>query len=371
MSSTPNRSHSQTSTAKLDPNMRVVDKHTATTTWLDPARPPFQIVGLPWFEQERVYRRLPLKPAEPIPVAVDRLANCCAGGQVRFQSDTGRVSVRVSLREPGGMDHIAATGESGCDLYVAIDGRPRFYGVTRLDRKATSYEALLFEHQQHAQRAFTLNLPLYNGINEIRIGLSPDASITAPPPHASPGRIVCYGTSITQGGCASRAGMAYPNILGRLLNQEVVNLGFSGNGKGEPEVARLVADVPAPRLFLIDYDPNCPSVDHIAKTLPEFLRILRGRHRAVPILVMSRIGYAHDLLQAEQRRERDRRRDTQARIVADAQAAGDKQIFFLDGSTILGDDFEECAVDGVHQTDLGFLRIAQALAPVMRQILAG
>jgi hypothetical protein len=358
------------SAAKLDPNMRLAEKDTAATTWHDPANPPFQVFGLPWFTQERVYRRLPQKPAEPIPLAVDSLANCCAGGQIRFQSDTGRVSVRVSLREPGGMDHIAATGESGCDLYVDVGGRPRFYGVTRFNRKQMSYEALLFEHATRVLRVFTLNLPLYNGINELRIGLSPDAVVTAPPSYASPGCIVCYGTSITQGGCASRPGMAYTNILSRLLNMEVVNLGFSGNGRGEPEVARLVADVPAPRLFLIDYDPNCPSAEHIAKTLPEFLRILRNRHAAVPILVMSRIGYAHDLLQDAQRGERGRRRDIQAQVVAAAQDAGDRQIFFLDGAAILGDDFEECGVDGVHQTDLGFYRIAHALAPAIRRILA-
>lgn len=355
--------------AKLDPNMRLADKDTAATTWHDPANLPFQVVGFPWFAQERVYRRLPKIPADPIPPAVDKLANCCAGGQVRFQSDTGRVSVRVTLRETGGMDHIAATGESGCDLYINIAGQPRFYGVTRLDRTKQSYEVLLFEHQQRTLRAFTLNLPLYNGIQDLRIGLSPDALVTAPPPYAAAGRIVCYGTSITQGGCAARAGMAYTNILGRLLNREMVNLGFSGNGRGEPAVAKLVAGVPDPALFLIDYDPNCPSAEHIEQTLPEFLRILRSRHATVPILVMSRVGYAHDLLQEGQCAERNRRRDIQARIVAEAQAKGDQQVCFLDGSKILGDDFEECAVDGVHQTDLGFYRMAKGLEPVVRAML--
>jgi lysophospholipase L1-like esterase len=358
-----------TTAARLDPNMRLAATDTAAITWQDPASPPFQIVGLPWFAQERAYRRLPQKPAEPIPPAVDALANCCAGGQVRFQSDTGRISVRVAMRDPGGMDHISATGESGCDLYVDVGGQPCFYGVTRLDRSKKSYEALLFEHPQRIVRAFTLNLPLYNGINEIRIGLSPDAVITAPRPYAAPGRIICYGTSVTQGGCASRAGMAYTNILGRLLNREVVNLGFSGNGRGEPAVARLVAAVPDPALFLLDYDANCPSAAHIGSTLPEFVRILRERHDAAPILVLSRIGFAHDLLQDEQRRERECRRDVQARFVAGAKAVGDCNIHFLDGSAILGDDFQECTVDGVHPTDLGFDRIARGLEPVIRGLV--
>lgn len=355
--------------AKLDPNMRALDKSTSSTTWHDPADPPFQIVGFPWFPQERLYRRLPLKPAEPIPPAVDALANCCAGGQIRFRSDSGRVSVRVSLMGAAGMGHMPATGECGCDLYVDVAGRPRYYGVTRYDHTQTSYDVLLFDHRRRELRVFTLHLPLYKGLKEIRIGLDPDATVAAPPPYASPGRIVCYGTSITQGGCASRAGMAYTNILSRLLNLEFMNLGFSGNGKGEPEVARLVADVPQPRLFLLDYDPNCPDAAHIEKTLPVFLQILRQRHPSVPVLVMSRIGYAHDLLQDEQRRDCELRRDTQARIVAEAQARGDRQIAFLDGSTLLGEDFEDCSVDGVHPSDLGFLRIAKGLEPVIRRML--
>jgi lysophospholipase L1-like esterase len=364
-------SHKQNTTdaSKLDPNMRAAEKDAAALAWHDPGYRPFQLAGFPWFARDRAYRRLPLRPPEPIPEPVSALANCAAGGQIRFQTDSTRVAVRVTLLGPAGMVHMPATGECGCDLYVHVAGRPRYYGTTKYDLTRTAYEITMFEHAHRTMRAFTLYLPLYKGIREIHIGLSPDAIITAPPPYADGGRIVAYGTSITQGGCASRPGMAYTNILARLLNREVTNLGFSGNGRGEPAVARLVADVPDPRLFLIDYDPNCPSVEHIAQTLPTFLQILRERHAQVPILVMSRISYGHDLTQEAQLAERLRRRDLQARIVAERQAQGDRNLHFLDGGTLLGEDFEECTVDQVHPTDLGFYRIAKGLEPVVAGIL--
>ena len=44
-------------------------------------------------------------------------------------------------------------------------------------------------------------------------------------------------------------------------------------------------------------------------------------------------------------------------------AAGDKQLYFLDGSDFLGKDYSECSADGAHPNDLGFYRIAEALEP--------
>ena len=163
--------------------------------------------------------------------------------------------------------------------------------------------------------------------------------------------------------------MAYTNILGRLLDREVVNLGFSGNGRGEPEVAAVVAAVPRTDLFVLDYEPNCPSTEHLQATLPVFLGILRERNPQARILVMSRIAYGHDWLQPEPMRSREQRRAVQAGAVAAARAAGDTRVHFLDGGTLLGPDFEECTVDQVHPNDLGFHRIAHGLAPVIRTLL--
>ena len=265
------------------------------------------------------------------------------------------------------MNHMPATGQCGFDLYTGSRSAQRFHNASKYDHRQTAYEVLLFEHPDKELRDFTLNFPLYQGVRRVRIGLTPEAKVAPPPPWSVDGRIVFYGTSITQGGCASRPGMAYTNILSRALNAEVINLGFSGNGRGEPEVIQSVAEVPDPQLFVLDYEAN--SVGKLHKTLPDAIRILRDRHRRVPILVISRIAFAADATHRNSLQTRERSRDMQAKRVADLRRSGDDAIFFFDGSILLGSDFDECTVDGVHPNDLGFMRIARGLEPELQRIL--
>lgn len=322
--------------------------------WYEPDTAPLRLSGFALYAEERRYRRL---RSVPLPEGVDNLANCTAGGQVAFASDSPQVAVRVALTGPAGMVHMPATGQCGVDLY--IDGR--FANTAKYDIRETTYELLLFGHHERQMREFTLNFPLYQGVERLQVGLLPDADVEAPRPWARAGRIVAYGTSILQGGCASRPGMAYTNILSRALNVEVVNLGFSGNGRGEPEVLAEVAAVPEPLLFILDYEAN--AGDTLPDTLPGAIEILQTRCPDVPVLLVSRIPFACDLTDTARRTQRDAFRAMQAELAA---ATG---CHFVDGLTLLGDDFDECTVDGVHPNDLGFYRMAKALAPTIRSIL--
>jgi len=268
------------------------------------------------------------------------------------------------------MDHMPATGQCGFDAYVGPVGAMRFAGVTRFKPALDSYECVLFPPSAPLQRSFTLNFPLYQGVNDVEVGLDETAQILPPLPWESPRRVVIYGTSITQGGCASRPGMCYTNILSRRINREFINLGFSGSGRGEPEVAETIAQIERPALFVLDYEANCVSLERLRETLPQFIRILRAAHPHTPILVLSRVRYArehHDAAALAARRER---LAFQRSLVARLRRQGDRRIFFKDGSPLLGPDFDECAVDGVHPTDLGFLRMANGLEAVFRKLLA-
>lgn len=360
---------SQRSPHGLDKNMAPLTGSDLPLAWYAPDEAPFRLTGFPWFEQDRVYRRLPLAPAQPLPPAVDQLANCTAGGQVAFQTDSTHLAVKVELAGPADMNHMPATGQCGFDLYVGPPGTQRFQQTSTYDHRQTEYEALLFQHADTELRSFTLNFPLYQGVKSVQVGLLPKAAIVAAPPWSVDGKVVIYGTSITQGGCACRPGMAYTNIVSRALNTEMVNLGFSGNGRGEPEVIEVVASVPNPRLFVLDYEANRGAHDELKETLQDALRILREAHTAVPILVVSRIAFAPDITCATAAADRDRCRDMQAAVVKAANTNGDGLIAFFDGSTLLGDDFDECTVDGVHPTDLGFMRMARGLAPVIGRML--
>jgi lysophospholipase L1-like esterase len=340
-----------------------------TLTWHSPKKPPFRLAGLAWFAAEGAYRRMPLRPKRPLPEAVDTLANHTAGAQIGFQSDSGRVSVRVKLTSPADADHMPATGQCGFDCYIGPPGDSHFFRTTRFDPRQAAYECSLFDQAAPALRNFTLYFPLYQGVEEASIGLDAGARALPPPPFALDRPVVVYGTSITQGGCAARPGMAWTNIVSRRLNVEFVNLGFSGSGRGEPEVAATIAEIPNPACFIVDYEGNAGGTEALKKSFPAFIGILREAHPKVPILAVSAIRFAWERVLPGEIAARIERRDFARGAIGELRAAGDRLLFFQDGAELLGEDFEECTVDGVHPTDLGFLRIAEALTPVVRGIL--
>ncbi|UQZ83705.1 hypothetical protein SK3146_02912 [Paenibacillus konkukensis] len=357
---------------KLDSNMTVQTTHDDSLRWLSPLEQPFHIAGFAWFALERKYRRLPVASADAIPPAVDKLADCTTGGQIRFLTYSSRLSIRVKLAAPANMYHMPATGQCGFDCYVGEHGNQRYLSTTRFDHTQPEYEAPLFDWNEKREVHVTLNFPLYQGVEEVWIGVDPDAKVGAPETYASTGPIVVYGTSITQGGCASRPGMAYTNVLSRSLPYEFINLGFSGNGRGEPEVARIIASIENPALYVLDYEANTGTVERMADTLPTFIQILRERHPTVPILVVSKIKFAKEHFFPDDLKLRLDRLNVQRSTVERLQAAGDANVHFLDGGTLLGDSlYEECTVDGVHPTDLGFYRMAESLEPVIRSLLEG
>ncbi|WP_409345585.1 SGNH/GDSL hydrolase family protein [Paenibacillus sp. MBLB4367] len=353
----------------LDRNMSIEDVQDKTLKWLSPFEQPFQLAGFPWLAQEGKYRRLPAAPANVLPPAVDTLANCTAGGQIRFRTNSSRLSVKVKLSGPGNMYHMPATGQCGFDCYLGEPGSEQFWGTARFDHTKTEYETPFYDWKKKREFCVTLYFPLYQGVEEVWIGVDPDAELSAAPAFASAKPVVLYGTSILQGGCASRPGMAYPAILSRSIPLEFVNLGFSGNGKGEPEVARTIAEIADPALFVLDYEANVAGVEQMAATLPEFIRILRESHPAVPILVVSKIRYAKDRFDEGMRDMHDGRKRVQKETVERLRREGEANVFFYDGSDLLGEDFSECTVDGVHPTDLGFLRMAQSLEPTVRELV--
>ena len=336
--------------------------------WHHPARPPFRLSGFAWYQQDRVYRRLPVKPAEPLPQAVDALANNTSGGQVSFTTNSRMLKLNVELAGAAMFDHMAPTGVCGFDVYIGQPGRQHFGGVTRFNLSQSAYEAFLFQNLKPSWRTVTINFPLYQGVRKLRIGLEPSARIKAPPPFAHSHPVVIYGTSITQGGCASRPGMAYTSILSRRLNVELINLGFSGSGQAEPEVARMMASIPNPALLAVDCEANCSDAI-LRGRLPKFIGILRAAHPKTPILLISRIRFARDLMDPNHERQRKKRQVFQRQLVEQMRRKGDRHIHFIDGLTLLGADGEECTVDGVHATDLGFFRIAGVLEPVIRRLL--
>jgi lysophospholipase L1-like esterase len=263
-----------------------------------------------------------------------------------------------------------ATGVSGLDLYVKDKGGWHWIGAGRPGAKGTSHQAQLVGGLPAGKREFMLYLPLYNGVSSVDIGIHKDQSLAKADPHPAghDKPIVFYGTSITQGGCASRPGMVHTAILGRRLDRPVINLGFSGNGKMEPEIAQLLAELD-PAVYVIESTPNMTAQEVADRTEP-LVRTLRKAHARTPIVLVEEPNFAHGFLVGDVRQRALDRRAALRKAYDRLKEAGVEGLHYLPGDKQFGDD-GEATVDGVHATDLGFLRMADAYQPVLAEILKG
>lgn len=263
--------------------------------FLSPDAPPFELNGFPWREKGAPFRRFPddLKPGI-LPPLVDSLADFPSGGELRFRTDSSRILIWAEFSAIHRISRMAETGVMGFDLYCGKEGEERFCGVLPAEREESGYCAEIFRTEQRELRSFTLYFPLFAKVEHLEIGLEEGSRLEAPHPRAERSALVAYGTSILQGACAGRPGLAYPARLSRLLRRPVWNFGFAGNARGEASVARLLASLESPGAFLLDYDVNT-TADSLRQTLPEFIRILRERHPETPIVHLSSLAFPSDL----------------------------------------------------------------------------
>ncbi|THF83330.1 SGNH/GDSL hydrolase family protein [Cohnella fermenti] len=354
---------------KLDRALGTDSAIGADWRWVSPGEKPLALTGLPWFRQDGAYRRLPVRPAYPLRPEVDRLANFPTGVQIRLRTDSPKLAVRVELAGPSGAYTMTPAVQCGVDCYLGGPGEQRYVSTSRFDPEASAYESLLFENKGDGMKDITLYLPLYQGVKDIAIGVAPSAELHRFPAFADSRKVIIYGTSIVHGAAASRPGMAYPNMLSRRIPLEFVSLAFSGNARGEKELALLAAEIDHPGLLVLDYEGNVLSFESLVETLPAFIRTYRQAWPEVPILVLSQIRMAKEAFDPELRRERERRLALQRNIVERFRLAGDANVHFQSGKDLLGDDYEECSADSVHPSDLGYRRMSDALLPVFERLL--
>lgn len=347
----------------LDPNF-AVQIPGSDLLWFDANSFSRAGQGWPPAELERPFDRLPKRARETVPEAVWSLSRHSAGIEVRFASDARELGARWTVMNPGlAMDHMPATGVSGLDLY-ALDGKTwRWLAVGRPTQSPTNLVKLIADLPA-GMREYRLYLPLYNGTEAVSIGI-PKGAVLKPSPVDPHPPAVIYGTSIVQGGCASRPGMAYPAILGRRLGMQTVNLGFSGNGKAEIEMADLLCEIDA-SVYVIDPLPNLTPEGVQERILP-FLERLRARRPRAPIVLVENICFQQSWLTSGRLNARRGKNERLQSLVAPLLGS-DHHLYCVPGETLLGED-GEATVDGTHPTDVGFLRMADALEPVLRRAL--
>ncbi len=348
--------------------------------WLHPAelwgRPPelewsdassLSVEGRGFEDLERPYDRLPVRAREIVRKPVWDLSRHSAGITVRFRTDSPRIHVRYRLTSDRlAMPHMPATGVSGVDLYAKDDaGAWRWASVVKPG--ARDVDAALATGLAANVREYTLYLPLYNGVESLSLGVLKGKKLEALPARTTK-PIVYYGTSIAHGACASRPGMAFPSIMGRRLEWPVINLGFSGNGRMEVELAKLMGEIDA-ALFVVDCLPNMNAKQVTERTEP-FVHALRAARPRCRVLLVEDRSFANTRFMPGLRRRHDANRKALREQFERLRSSGSKGISYFEGERLIGDDGEG-STDGSHPNDLGMMRYADALTPVVAKLVRG
>jgi len=322
------------------------------------------VEGQGWADTKAPYDRLPAKAEGKVRGAVWNLGRHSAGLCVRWATEASEIHARWVVTSGNlAMPHMAATGVSGLDLYVKTDqGDWRWLAVGRPESQTNACR--LVAGLPSGRREYLLYLPLYNGTRLVELGVPADTPLSTAGPWGRGERkpILFYGTSILQGGCASRPGMVHSAILGRRFQFPHINLGFSGNGRMEPELAELLAELD-PSVYVLDCLPNMDAAE-VRERVEPFVRKLRAARPHTPIVLVEDRSYADSFLVASKRERNDTSRLALRTALQNLKRAGVKDLHYLKGAGLLGDD-GEATVDSSHPTDLGFMRQAEAFAKVL------
>ena len=394
---------------------------------LDPEGPPFEVRGIFRDAESGLLCRMPPGTAACVNPGTASLCTHTAGGRIVFRTDSPRLAVFAELMDQEFMPHFSLTGSMGFDLYIrrlraegsamgsaegnvggraegiakdspaggggfpeeGADGETSFpkekpagetgfvYAGTfvppaeLIEERRTGYSAEIDLRTAQAlggsflpgEYEALIHMPLYAGIRSLRIGIAPGSAARKSSPYRPLPPIVYYGSSITQGACASRPGNAYPAILSRWNGIDFVDLGFSGNARGEMEMAAYIAGL-GMSAFVMDYDRNAPSSGHLWKTHRSFYRRIRAAHPDMPIIFMSR---------QKSRLTPDEEECYRAvRAAFEEEQEKGKKSAFLDGRTVFeGECAEAATVDGCHPNDLGFFLMAEKLKPIFAEMGLG
>ncbi len=320
------------------------------------------------------YTRLPADIQNVVRKAVWDLGQNSAGLAIRFRTNSKCIGAEWKPLNNFGMAHMAATGVKGLDLYALMDGEWTFTGTAQPNGKNS--RNVFIRKMDGAMREYLMYLPLYDGIIDLKIGVDSSAVIELPqvadllPANEKSMAkedlpIVFYGTSVTQGGCATRPGMAYPALIERALHKETINLGFSGNGRMDKIMADKIATIPA-SAYVIDCLANC-TYDIVKDSTEYFIRAIAEANPETPIYMVSNYCYPYQDLDAEFQRDAAAENRLWREFCDKFRKEGYKNIKYIDvyangvmEKSPLGPDHEG-TVDGVHMTDLGFSRFAKFL----------
>ena len=325
-------------------------------TYLDK---PLQVFGIPNFETRKILQRLPEEVLQQVP-SLSFLGKRAAGARVCFRTNATSFTVKMQLA--------TMTVDVGMSIYACQSAfvfagerkNARFLGLVAPE----SYETLSCEatfEKSPVTEDVTIFLPRNEIVENVEVEIPDGATVESPTPYAYAKPILFYGSSITEGGCSCNVSNAYNAVLSRRLDFDYINFGFSGSARGELPIADYIAslDISA---FVLDYDHNAPTVEHLQNTHEAFYRRIRERKPDLPVLMLSKPKVRYD--------EEDKAYRAVIRTTYERAKANGENVYFIDGETFFaGQDADLCLLDGVHPNDLGFYRMALTIEPILKEIL--
>lgn len=347
---------------EIDTNFAVNSNvNTDNAVFYDCTKPPFSLYGAIAPDGDcDCFVRFDTEAAEKTSEGVSILNQKTAGARVRFKTNSPYIFVYAKMHLISNMPHCAFTGSSGFDLYEHKNGEESFLKSVIIPVEDTVTTEIKFDDAR--VRDLTLNFPLYSGVRSVFIGIDKDSQIFECEPYTYEKPIVYYGSSITQGGCASRPGNSYQAMISRRFDCNYLNLGFSGCAKAEDAIAEYISELDM-SIFVYDYDHNAESPEYLEKTHEKMFNTIREKNPELPIVIVSAPV-------PKTTPKWDGRFEIIKKTYDNAKNKGDKNVYLIDGRTIMHPNIGYSGtVDGTHPNDLGFYCMAEKIGDVIEKIL--
>lgn len=323
---------------------------------------PLSVHGAPFWEEEKTLRRLPRELMEELP-HLSFFGRRCPGARVRFKTDSKNIRIRFEFEKAdpdAGMSMFACLA---ANVLIGDEKYGEFLGIICPPHCGETVADGILEKSGNMD-SVTIHLPRNEVIKSFEIYIDEGAQILPPDPYKYEKPVVFYGSSITEGGCCCNIINAYASILSRHLSFDYINLGFSGNAKGEPQMAEFIKGLDM-SVFVYDYDHNADSPELLKATHEPFFKVIRKANPDLPVIMMTQPKNNYT-------QEEKQRREIVKTTYLNAVESGDKNVYFIDGETFFGKaDGNSCLIDGLHPNDLGFHRMAEKIEPLLKEILEG
>lgn len=344
----------------IDKNLKVASSiEKDGITFFDASQKPFSVFGV--FHDGKKFKRMNSDVAEATSKGVFQLHTNTSGGRVSFETDSPytAISYRGRVTE---FPHMPLTGTAGFDLYFFEDNELKYFKtfVPPVGSKE-GFESII-EFPDKKMRKIVIHFPLYSDTEALYIGLDKSSQLGEFNPYNNKKPVVYYGSSITQGGCASHPGNNYPAIVSQKMLTDFICLGFSGNAHGEDVIADYIASLDM-SAFVLDYDHNdIGNPEKLKEKHFAFYKKVREKHKTIPIIMMTSpysLALSPDI-------------EVTKKIIKDSfskASENDENVYFIDGKEMFGEEFLDCAtVDSCHPNDFGFVKMAEAVLNIFNKI---